>query len=319
MTQMTNTRCSLGQSVTPASRTRSRNGTSWHNFKRGAGGLCLGLLIACSGQATRSDPASNSTTTGGGPTSGGGGGPTSGGGGGPTSGGADGPTSGGGGPTSGGNGISVTGGTYSPDCPSVEPAVYSSCTIESLACRYDYCVAPDYRDDVVMVCYQGAWQLFRTEGCTSPDECPPYVTLGNACGYEGWEGSLGPCSGQNACGQYQAYCIDGSWQLRAEEVPPDGSGGEGGADGTAPTTSVTTSPAPVPECPTYPPLQGTSCCPNDFPAYCAYSEPSSDSVSATQTVASVVGGPAGTVGGFFSLFCAECSPTMVWTASDACP
>ena len=306
----------LGQSVTPASRTSSRNGTKWHNFKRvPLWGVCLGLLLAC-GRVKEGNgfPAHSTTTGGGGPTSDGSG-PASDGSG-PTSGGS-GPTSGGGGsPTTGGN-LVVTGGD-SPDCPSVQPAAASSCAIEGLGCRYNNCVAPNYWDNAILICEEGAWDVVGTEACMSPDECPPYVTLGDACGWEGWQGSLGPCNGSNACGQYQAYCIDGSWQLRADDPAP-GAGGEGGADGTAPSTSATTSPPPVPQCPTFPPFQGNPCCPSDVPAYCDYSELSSESVSATQTVSSAVGGPAGTVGGAFSLFCAECSPSMFWIASDACP
>ncbi len=201
------------------------------------------------------------------------------------------------------------------DCPSVEPPVYSSCSTENQACGYSNCVAPDYRDAHVLQCYAGAWQLAGSEPCTAPNECPPYVRLLDACGYEGWQGSLGPCIVYDACGAHEAYCRDGSWQT--DEAAPDGDGGEGGADGVG---TVTTGPAPVPQCPPFPLYEGSSCCPSDVPAYCDYSSSGSNGATATQTVVSAVGGfAAGTFGGPFTLLCAECSPNMVWTASNACP
>src|SRR5690606_15891160 len=144
------------------------------------------------------------------------------------------------------------------DCPSVEPARGSSCSADGQVCIYENCGAPEYRDGHELTCLNGAWTVVGETRCEDvPIERPPNVYLGAYCGAP--EGT-GPCTVYDACGFFrEVYCTNGYWQLPKDDegaAPPDGFGG-GSAVGTAPSATSATSAGPLPQCPSYPPTEGS--------------------------------------------------------------
>ena len=322
---------------------------TFSRFAVSATGLCLTLLFACGGstEGNSNDDATDGNTGGSGPTDGnsGGSGPTDGnsGGSGPTDG-----NSGGSGPTDGGPNNGNSGGTGGGgNCPSLEPAEGTSCSQEFQVCDYVNCAPPDPRNDHTLECLNGAWALAAETVCDDVSfSCPPNVYRGAYCSAP--EGA-GPCTVYDACGAFRdVYCTNGVWEYGSVDrdsdgaaPPPDGGGGVGTAIGTAPSATVTTSPPPVPTCPDYAPIQGTGCCPSDYPAYCDYTDAGSDSAVVTaasistatvvggfgggafggSTVTTGNGGGAGTGGEDVApiVTCAVCDPeSLTWQPSGLC-
>jgi hypothetical protein len=265
--------------------------------------------------------------------------------------------SGSGGPDGGSGGTTTTdsggesggtGGTTSASCPSVQPAVYSSCSVEQASCTYINCVAPNYRNDRVMLCVNGTWTLGSEEQCeTEPTSCPATtIRAGQGCDSEV---TPGPCSAIDACGGIQAaYCSEGVWSYdvaRIERLVP--ATGDVGPVGTAMGTTTTSGGTPPPpECPLDPPTLGAACCPANHPALCDYGSGSGGSSgfgapvpaaggaggAGSTTVGGVDGaGDASSAGGGFGAGgsgaagapstsdCVTCSADMVWEASSDCP
>lgn len=170
---------------------------------------------------------------------------------------------------------SGTGGTNSASCPSVEPAVGSSCSPSAQSCSFINCVAPDYRDDHVMACINGAWALTSEVICDAdPLPCPSSLPAqGQACDAAS---TPGPCSALDACGVVQfAYCTTGVWEFQSSDGAEDRAApapGTGGATvvGTATATTGADIPVQEPVCPANPPTLGAACCPASFPEYCDY-------------------------------------------------
>src|SRR6187200_3396904 len=164
---------------------------------------CLCLAFACAGATegdTHDEPATDAGPTTGGPT---GGGPTTGA---VTTGAVTtGAVTTGAVTTGASNGAVTTGVVF--DCPSIEPAQGTGCSVGAQVCAYANCTAPDYRDAHTFSCEGGAWQLTAEEVCEDvPTTCPPSITRGAYCDLP--EGS-GPCSVVDACGSVRdTYCTN---------------------------------------------------------------------------------------------------------------
>lgn len=250
-----------------------------------AGGFLIWNATACSGETeTSANSASSETSSGSG-------------------GSAD---SGTGGDGSGGDGTTSadsagentgTGGTNSGSCPSLEPAVGSSCASEGEQCAFVNCVAPDYRDDHTLTCLNGAWALSAEVVCEEEaDQCPASPPVrGRACDEAT---TPGPCTAVDACGSAQlAYCTNGVWVYEAPDGDADriapAAGGATVVGTAAPTGSATTGAVPepeLPECPLNPPVLGSPCCPSDYPALCDYASDGSAGSSGFDAPVPAAGG-----------------------------
>lgn len=240
----------------------------------GASCLCLGLAFAC-GNTTRND-AHEATTNG------------------PTT--AAGPTTGG--LTNGGTSTG-SGGTTGTDCPSLEPAVGSGCSVVNRVCWYANCTAPEYRDYHELHCVDGAWTLAFSEACQvgpCPAEPPVIQSYCDA------SVTPGPCSAVDACGEgREVVCSNWAWQTTDDKLPErpitDGAGGAGAA---------------APMCPAEPPYAGDRCCPRAVPERCDYTGGDPDGAAgASFLIDPTSTGSAGDAP--YRLQCAVCTDQMYWS------
>jgi hypothetical protein len=186
-----------------------------------------------------------------------------------------------------------TGGTTMvPSCPSFEPAVGSTCPEPEQVCGYQNCRAPDYNDQHLLTCLNGAWTITDVTPC-QVEVCPAIPpAVGSACNESVMPG---PCAFANACGTYlEVECVGGAWQATGSD------------DRAAPDPAP-----PLPVCPEYAPYLGDACCPTTVPERCDYSMSGTDGAAG----ASFLVNPTTTGAGAEpppTLTCAICTPEMTW-------